>query len=79
MPNMITRENLSGLIPEPVTRGIIQGTIQKSSVFSMGRRLPNMTSITQSMNVLDALPVAYWVVMQQYRQQGKIMLNNAAI
>lgn len=61
MPNMITRENLSGLIPEPVTRGIIQGTIQKSAVFSMGRRLPNMTSKTQSMNVLDALPVAYWV------------------
>lgn len=61
MANMITRENLSGLIPEPVTRGIIQGAIQQSAVLRMGRRLPNMTSKTQSMNVLDALPVAYWV------------------
>lgn len=61
MPNMITRENLSGLIPEPVTRGIIQGAIKRSSVLNMGQRLPNMTSKTQSMNVLDALPVAYWV------------------
>jgi len=61
MPDMITRENLSGLIPEPITRGIIQGAIQQSAVLRMGRRLPNMTSKTQSMNVLDALPVAYWV------------------
>ena len=61
MANMITRENLSGLIPEPVTRGIIQGAIQQSAVLRMGRRLPNMTSKTHSMNVLDALPVAYWV------------------
>ena len=61
MANMITRENLSGLIPEPVTRGIIQGAIQQSAVLRMGKRLPNMTSKTQAMNVLDALPVAYWV------------------
>lgn len=61
MANMITRENLSGLIPEPVTRGIIQGAVQQSAVLRMGRRLPNMTSKTQAMNVLDALPVAYWV------------------
>lgn len=58
---IISRENLSGLIPEPVTQGIIQGAIQQSAVLSMGRRLPNMTSKTQSMNVLDSLPVAYWV------------------
>ncbi len=61
MPSMISRENLSGLIPEPVTQGIIKGAIQGSAVLRMGRRLPNMTSKTQSMNVLDALPVAYWV------------------
>lgn len=59
--NMITRDNLSGLIPEPVTQGIIQNAIAQSAVLRMGRRLPNMTSKTQSMNVLDALPLAYWV------------------
>lgn len=61
MATMTTRENLSGLIPEPVTRGIIKGAIEQSAVLRMGRRLPNMTSKTQSMNVLDALPMAYWV------------------
>lgn len=62
----ISRTDLSGLIPEPVTREIIQGVAQGSAVLSMGRRLPNMTSKTQSMNVLDMLPTAYWVDMQQY-------------
>lgn len=58
---MISRANLSGLIPEPVTREIIQGVTAGSAVLSMGRRLPNMTSATQVMNVLDMLPMAYWV------------------
>ena len=61
MPNMITRENLSGLIPEPITREIIQGVIESSAVLRMGRKLPNMTSKTQTLNVLDSLPTAYFV------------------
>ena len=59
--NIISRTDLSGLIPEPVTKEIIQGVVQGSAVLQMGRRLPNMTSRTQSMNVLDMLPMAYWV------------------
>ena len=59
--SIITRENLSGLIPEPITREIIQGVTQQSAVLKMGRKLPNMTSGTQTMNVLDMLPTAYWV------------------
>lgn len=59
--NILDRSNLSGLIPEPVTREIIQGAITESAVLRMGRRLPNMTSKTQVLNVLDALPTAYFV------------------
>ena len=59
--NMISRTDLSGLIPEPVTKEIIQGVAAGSAVLQMGRRLPNMTSRTQVMNVLDMLPMAYWV------------------
>lgn len=59
--NMITRTDASGLIPEPITREIIQGVTEGSAVLRMGRRLPNMTSKTQTMNVLDMLPTAYWV------------------
>ena len=61
MPNFISRENLSGLIPEEYVRGIIQGAIESSVVLSMGRKLPNMTSKTQILNVLDSLPTAYFV------------------
>ena len=59
--NFISRTDLSGLIPEPVTREIIQGVTEGSAVLRMGRKLPNMTSKTQTMNVLDMLPMAYWV------------------
>ena len=58
---IIDRQSLSGLIPEPVTREIIQGVTEGSAVLRMGRKLPNMTSKTQTMNVLDMLPTAYWV------------------
>lgn len=59
--NVITRTDLSGLIPEPITRDIIQGVTEGSAVLRMGRKLPNMTSKTQVMNVLDMLPTAYFV------------------
>ena len=59
--DMISRIELSGLIPEEVTRELMQGVTAESAVLQMGRRLPNMTSRTQTMNVLDMLPMAYWV------------------
>lgn len=59
--SIISRNDLSGLVPEPVTREIIQGVTEGSAVLRMGRKLPNMTSKTQTMNVLDMLPMAYWV------------------
>lgn len=61
MADIIDRSKLSGLIPEPVTREIIQGAVTESAVLRMARRLPNMTSKTQTLNVLDALPTAYFV------------------
>lgn len=61
MANIIDRNALSGLIPEPVTREIMQGAIAESAVLRMGRRLANMSSKTQTISVLDALPSAYFV------------------
>ena len=61
MPTIIDRNSLSGLIPEPVAREIMQGAVAESAVLRMARRLPNMTSKTQSINVLESLPTAYWV------------------
>lgn len=61
MADVITRTNLSGLIPEEVAKEIMQGAVTESAVLKMGRRLPNMSSKTQAINVLDALPTAYFV------------------
>ena len=52
---------MAGLIPEPVSREIFQGVVESSAVLKAGRKLPNMTTKTQSVNVLDMLPMAYWV------------------
>ena len=69
---LISRTDLSGLIPEPVTREIIQGVTEGSAVLRMGRKLPNMTSKTQTLNVLDSLPTAYWVDGDNgYKQTSK--------
>ena len=61
MSGYIDREKLAGLIPEPVSREIFQGVVEQSAVLKAGRKLPNMTAKTQSINVLDMLPMAYWV------------------
>ena len=58
---MIERTDLAGLIPEPVAREIFQGVVENSAVLRLGRKLPNMTAKTLSINVLDMLPLAYWV------------------
>lgn len=57
----IDRNSLSGLIPEPVNKEIIQGAVAESAVLRMARELAPMTSKTQTLNVLDALPTAYFV------------------
>ena len=57
----IDRNSLSGLIPDPVTHEIIQGAVAESAVLRMARELAPMTSKTQTLNVLDALPTAYFV------------------
>ncbi len=61
MATTIDRSALSGLIPEQYTKEIIQEATAESAVLRMGRRLGNMTSKTTQINVLDALPTAYFV------------------
>ena len=61
MSGIIDRSKMAGLIPEPVSREIFQGVVESSAVLKAGRKLPNMTAKTQSVNVLDMLPMAYWV------------------
>jgi HK97 family phage major capsid protein len=55
------RTDAGSLIPEDVTREIIQGVPQQSAVMTLARRLPNMSRKQQRMPVLSALPTAYFV------------------
>ena len=59
--SLIDRTGADSLIPEERAREIIQGTITQSAVLSRGRKLPNMSSRTYKMPVLDMLPMAYFV------------------
>lgn len=59
--SIIDRSGAESLIPEERAREIIQGVVTQSAVLSRGRRLPNMSSRTYKMPVLDMLPLAYFV------------------
>lgn len=56
----VTRQDAEALIPEEEIEGIIQGTIKQSKALSLFKKLPNMTSGTEKMSVLNALPIAYF-------------------
>lgn len=58
---LIDRTGADTLIPEERAREIIQGVVTQSAVLARGRRLPNMSSRTYKMPVLDMLPLAYFV------------------
>lgn len=58
---LIDRTGADTLIPEERAREIIQGVVTQSAVLSQGRRLPNMSSRTYRMPILDMLPLAYFV------------------
>lgn len=58
---LITRSDAAALIPEEVSREIIQGVAENSACLRLFRRLPNMSRAQQRMPVLSALPTAYFV------------------
>lgn len=58
---IIDRTGAASLIPEENAKEIIQGVVTQSAVLLRGRKLPNMSSKTYKMPVLDMLPIAYFV------------------
>lgn len=58
---VIDRSNAAALIPEEVSREIVQGVAETSACLRLFRRLPNMSRKQQRVPVLSALPTAYFV------------------
>ncbi|MBR1533716.1 MAG: phage major capsid protein [Ruminococcus sp.] len=58
---MIQRSNAATLIPEAVSREIINGVRKQSVAMRLMRRLPNMTTSTARQPVLSLLPTADFV------------------
>lgn len=59
--NLISRTDAAALIPEEVSREIIQHVPEQSAVLQLARRLPNMSRAQQRLPVLSSLPTAYFV------------------
>ena len=59
--NVIDRSDAAALIPEEVSREIVQGVAETSACLRLFRRLPNMSRKQQRIPVLSALPTAYFV------------------
>ena len=56
--NVIDRTEAAPLIPEDVSKEIIQGIAHKSTMLSLATRLPDMPRKTRRMPVLSVLPTA---------------------
>lgn len=59
----------SGLFPEEVIQGIINGVRESSAVLSRATRLPNMSRAQSRMPVLSSLPTAYFLTGDTDRKQ----------
>ena len=64
---IIDRTGADTLIPEEKAREIIQGVVTQSAVLAQGRKVPNMSSKTYKMPVLDMLPLAYFCLLYTSR------------
>lgn len=57
----INRNDAEALIPEEVSREIIQSVPQMSAIMSLSRRLPDMTRTQRRLPILTAMARAYYV------------------
>lgn len=75
--SMISRTDAAALIPEDVSREIIQGAVGQSLALQLFRRLPNMPTSRTRMPVLASLPTAYFVAGDTgLKQTSKVSWDN---
>ena len=59
--NVIDRTGASALMPEEVSKDIIQGVTEYSTIMQLATKAPNMSRAQKRLPVLSTLPTAYFV------------------
>lgn len=59
--SVISRTDAGALIPEEVSREIVQGVAEFSSIMSLATKAPNMSRKQRRLPVLSVMPTAYFV------------------
>jgi len=59
--SQLTRSNLGALIPEDVSREIIDGVAESSVIMQLATKAPNMSRKQRRLPVLSTMPTAYFV------------------
>ena len=81
--NVISRTDAAALIPEEVSREIVQGVLEESVVLRLGRKLANMARAQTRMPVLSLFPTGYFVNgdtgLKKTTEIGHFVLPIAAI
>lgn len=78
--NYISRTDAAALIPEEVSREIVQGVTDESVVMRLGRRLANMARAQTRMPVLSLFPTGYFVTGDTgLKQTGEVNWTNKYI
>jgi len=78
--SQITRSDAQALMPEEVSREIIQNVPEQSAVMRFARRLPNMSRAQMRLPILSALVTAYFVTGDTgLKQTGEAAWGNKYI
>lgn len=59
--NIIGRTDIDSMVPAPISQEVMKQVVDTNPIFSLARRLANMSSHTYTMPVMSALALAYFV------------------
>ncbi len=75
----IGASDAAALIPEEVSKEIMEGAVQQSTVMRLATRLPNMSRSQHRLPVLSGLPIAYFVGSTGLKKSSKQAWENKYI
>ena len=59
--SLIGRTDIDSMVPAPVSQEVVKQIVETNPIFSLAKRLPDMSSYTYTMPVMSALALGYFV------------------